>query len=156
MYDPMKERLAGTLAPPDQFVVNAEAISARTKVIMNHFLIRHVLWLGFLCLASILRGHTPADSFLQVAHAAGVITGRADLPLRELEDALGLDEDANGEITWGEVKARALLLDRYLNERLHFRTAGERGELRVRALRAEYHGEAAYASLEFAVDGLST
>lgn len=50
--------------------------------------------------------HKASDSYvvLQVKDAA--VHGQWDIALRDIDFALGLDADGNGEITWGEVQAR--------------------------------------------------
>ena len=52
--------------------------------------------------------HKPSDSYLAVAvensvNEKSIINGQWDIALRDLDYAIGLDEDANSEITWQEV-----------------------------------------------------
>ena len=50
--------------------------------------------------------HKPSDSTLSLIIEDTTIQGRWAIALRDLDYAFGLDGDGNGEITWGEVRAR--------------------------------------------------
>ena len=54
---------------------------------------------------SLALAHKPSDSYLTL-HADAQITGQWDIALRDLDFAVGLDTDGDGNITWGEVRAR--------------------------------------------------
>ena len=62
-----------------------------------------MLLLGFCALA---HAHKPSDSYLILKVAEGGVAGQWDIALRDLEYAIGLDADGDGEITWGELSAR--------------------------------------------------
>jgi hypothetical protein len=70
--------------------------------------------------------HKPSDSYLSLASTAdaGRYQGRWDIALRDLDEALALDADGNGEITWGEVRARHDEIARYALARLELRAGG--------------------------------
>ncbi|MBS2012368.1 MAG: HupE/UreJ family protein [Deltaproteobacteria bacterium] len=52
--------------------------------------------------------HKPSDSYLSLEVDGAVVHVRWDIALRDLDYAIGLDKDADGKITWGEVdRARA-------------------------------------------------
>src|SRR5258708_23247846 len=51
--------------------------------------------------------HKPSDAHLRLAVDGDAITGRLDVAVRDLDAALGLDADGNGEITWRELSAGA-------------------------------------------------
>ena len=68
------------------------------------------LSLGLLALASFTTAwaHKPSDSYLTLrAQDNGRIEARWDIALRDLDEALQLDRDANGELTWSEIRTRA-------------------------------------------------
>ena len=44
--------------------------------------------------------HKASDGYLTVEHRGASLDVRADLALRDLENAIGLDADADGAITW--------------------------------------------------------
>ena len=68
---------------------------------------RALRWLA-LCIASFAlaapaMAHKPSDSYLTITQSTTAITGQWDIALRDLDFAIGLDADGNGEITWGEL-----------------------------------------------------
>lgn len=74
-----------------------------------------LLWLA--C-AGGAAGHSASDAYLTLV-AAGTdgetrLLGRIDVALRDLDFALGLDADGDGQITWGEVKANESAIARFV------------------------------------------
>lgn len=66
---------------------------------------RRLLWLLACLVPLAAQAHKPSDSQLTLALEAGNIDGRWDIALRDLEQAIGLDADGDGAVTWGELKA---------------------------------------------------
>ena len=62
--------------------------------------------------------HKPSDAHLRLAVDGDRITGRLDVAVRDLDGALGLDTDGNGEITWAELQRSSLRITDYLDGRL--------------------------------------
>ncbi len=62
-----------------------------------------ILLLG-LALAGPAAAHKSSDSYLQIAAAPGQLDVRWDIALRDLDVALDLDSDADGKLTWAEVR----------------------------------------------------
>jgi hypothetical protein len=62
--------------------------------------------------------HKPSDAQLRLAIDDRTITGRLDVAVRDLDGALGLDDDGNGEITWAELRASAPRIAAYVEHRL--------------------------------------
>ena len=62
--------------------------------------------------------HKPSDSYLTLEAKGETVTGRWDIALRDLDFALRLDANGNGEITWGEVRARHADIAAYASARL--------------------------------------
>jgi hypothetical protein len=50
--------------------------------------------------------HKASDSYLILDVNGREVSGQWDIALRDIDFALGLDADGNGEITWGELRAR--------------------------------------------------
>jgi hypothetical protein len=112
--------------------------------------------------------HKPSDSYLSVVVAdpsgspvaavvpggpTGPITGRWDIALRDLDFAIGLDADGNGEITWGEVRQRHDAIAAYALARLS--VAGDNGAacaLVAGPQAIDQHSDGAYTVLTFGVD----
>ncbi|HEX7837250.1 MAG TPA: HupE/UreJ family protein [Kofleriaceae bacterium] len=68
--------------------------------------------------------HKPSDAHLRLSASGDQITGRLDIAVRDLDGALGLDADGNGEITWAELSGAAPRITDYIEHRL---TLGEAG-----------------------------
>ncbi|WP_293373706.1 HupE/UreJ family protein [Nevskia sp.] len=64
------------------------------------------------------QAHKASDSFLRVTVDAERIAIRWDIALRDLDFAIGLDGDADGAITWGEVLAEEAAIAAYAEGRL--------------------------------------
>jgi len=80
---------------------------------------RHAVVGLALVLATGLAGaHKASDSYLQITAAAGRLDVRWDIALRDLDVALDLDSDADGKLTWGEVRAAWPRIEAYALRRL--------------------------------------
>lgn len=62
--------------------------------------------------------HKASDSFLRIVVEDERIDVRWDIALRDLDFAIGLDADADGAITWGEVRAREAAIAGHAQSRL--------------------------------------
>jgi hypothetical protein len=62
--------------------------------------------------------HKPSDAQLRLTVEGDAITGRLDIAVRDLDAALGLDADGNGQITWAELSASAPRIAAYVEQRL--------------------------------------
>lgn len=102
--------------------------------------------------------HKHSDSYLTLTQPAQgtVLDGQWDISLRDLEHAVGLDANADGAITWAELKAREAALTRYAFSRLTVESTarGERGScpLRPRELLFDEHVDGGYAVVRFSVE----
>ena len=95
--------------------------------------------------------HKPSDSYLTLQVQGQQVTGQWDIALRDLDMAIGLDADGNGELTWDEVKARHDAIAAYALARLKL-GAGQAGAcpLAVTAHLLDEHSDGAYAVLRLA------
>jgi hypothetical protein len=105
-----------------------------------------LLWL---CAAS-AAAHKPSDSYLTLERHQGAIAGRWDIALRDLDGAIALDADGDGEITWGEVRRRRVDIAAYALARLDVASAGAACTLQVTEALAEDHSDGAYVVLALA------
>jgi hypothetical protein len=62
--------------------------------------------------------HKPSDSYLALKVAGKQVDGQWDIALRDLDMAIGLDADGNGELTWDEVRDRHADIAAYALSRL--------------------------------------
>jgi hypothetical protein len=94
--------------------------------------------------------HKPSDSYLTLSLQDARVTGQWDIALRDLDYAIGLDADGNGEITWREVKARHQEIAAYAMARLAIAADGAACPTTVTQHLIDNHSDGAYAVLRFA------
>jgi HupE / UreJ protein len=80
--------------------------------------LRRLLWLGLLLLGGAAHAHKASDSYLQVDAAQTGMTVRWDIALRDLDAALDIDTNEDGQLTWAEVKAAWPRIEAYALPRL--------------------------------------
>jgi hypothetical protein len=98
--------------------------------------------------------HTFSTSYLTLSKTPGGLTGEWHLALRDLEDAVGLDINDDGVITWTELSSRREAVSAYALSRLHIRGDGVLGTIHIAQLLVDHHSDGTYAVLQFGVDGL--
>jgi len=84
--------------------------------------------LSALLVASIAHAHSASDAYLTLTAASpqrtsAVIDAQWDIALRDLDFVLGLDDDGDGNLTWGEVRKHQAAIARYAYE--HLRASGD-------------------------------
>jgi HupE / UreJ protein len=77
------------------------------------------------------------------------VTGQWDIALRDLDFAIGLDADGDGEITWGEVKAKHKEIAAYAMARLAIAGDWDNCPAAVLEHLIDNHSDGAYAVLRF-------
>jgi hypothetical protein len=80
--------------------------------------VRAFVALVLLLMADLATAHKASDAYLQVLVAPGQLDVRWDIALRDLDVALDLDSDADGKLTWGEVRAAWPRIEAYALQRL--------------------------------------
>jgi len=106
-----------------------------------------LLLAGFACIA---HAHKPSDAYLTLERTGTSLTGQVDVALRDLDNALGLDANGDGDITWGEVRARHADIAAYALDHFKVSSAGEACPLRVEGHHVDTHTDGAYAVLTIA------
>lgn len=101
--------------------------------------------------ATAVHAHKPSDSYLTIEVKAASIEGRWDIALRDLDFALGLDADGNGELTWGEVRARHAEIAAYAAVRLKVSADDQPCTIDVGAQQVDSHTDGAYSVLPLAL-----
>ena len=120
-------------------------------------------WASGICAALVLffsgapqpaGAHTQSNAYLMLRTTPAGLSGEWHLALRDLEDAVGLDANDDGIITWGELSSRREAVCAYALSRLHLQGDGRPGTLVVRDLLVDNHSDGAYAVVRFEVAGL--
>ncbi|MCF8179011.1 MAG: HupE/UreJ family protein [Sulfuritalea sp.] len=93
--------------------------------------------------------HKASDSYLVLDVAGSEISGQWDIALRDIDFALGLDLDGNGEITWGELRARHADIDAWALGRLTLQRGGT-CRVRVSDHLVDSHTDGGYTVLKLA------
>lgn len=102
----------------------------------------------FLCLVS-AHAHKPSDSYLSLSVKENAVAGQWDIALRDLDFAIGLDTNADGAITWGELRSRQTEIEAYALSRLQLSSAGSPCPVQQGPLLVDNHTDGAYAVLQF-------
>jgi hypothetical protein len=114
----------------------------------------HFYFLLLLFTACAAHAHTQSSAYLTLQSSRTSLTGEWHLALRDLDDAVGLDVNNDGVITWGELLSRKDAVCAYALSRLHIQGDGHPASLRVREFLVDHHSDGAYAVLRFAVEGV--
>ena len=93
------------------------------------------------------QAHKPSDSYLAITVADDKLSGQWDIALRDLDFAIGLDADGNGEITWGEVRAKHSEIAAYALARLAVRGDGAACAIEPGPQQIDDHTDGAYTVL---------
>jgi len=111
-------------------------------------------WLRFLAvcfvwLALPVQAHKASDSYLVLDVQGAQVVGQWDIALRDIDFALGLDSDGNGEITWGELRQHHAAIATWALGALTLERGGV-CPLRVTQNQVDEHTDGAYAVLHLA------
>lgn len=110
---------------------------------------RLILALAMLLLSVPAWAHKPSDSLLSLTVQHNRIEGRWDIALRDLDDAIGLDADGNGAITWGEVRSTHDEIAAYALSRLTITSGDTRCPAQAPRHLIDNHTDGAYAVFLF-------
>src|SRR5439155_1584488 len=106
-----------------------------------------VAWMALLGSALPAHEHKPSDSYLTLRIDGERIDGQWDIALRDLDFAIGLDADQDGDITWGEVKTKHGDIAAYALSRLRVGPANAPCPAHVTGHLVDNHSDGAYAVL---------
>lgn len=62
--------------------------------------------------------HKASDAYLTLNYSNDTFSGQWDIALRDLEFAIGLDQNGDGEISWGELKNKHIAINKYALSKL--------------------------------------
>ncbi|MEW6777845.1 MAG: HupE/UreJ family protein [Bdellovibrionota bacterium] len=110
------------------------------------------LTLFLLVLASRAWSHEASTSYLRLDASSSTVQGELEISLRDLEEAVGLDQDGDGAVTWGELKSRHAGIVSYALPRLSI-SSGEKpcASVPLEQLASD-HGGQIYSLLRFSAD----
>ena len=114
-------------------------------------MLRLILWAALL-LSNTVYAHKPSDSYLTLDIQKTTIAGQWDIAMRDLEYAIGLDENGDGEISWGELRAHHADVAAYALARLRLYADGEVCPIRIKQHLVDNHSDGAYAIISFVAD----
>ncbi len=91
--------------------------------------------------------HKASDSLLMLTVQGQTLSGQWDIALRDIDFALGLDVDGNGDITWGELRQHQTALSAWALAHLSLQRGGD-CMLNVKQLQVDEHTDGSYAVLQ--------
>ncbi len=104
--------------------------------------------LVFLLFSLPVAAHKPSDSYLTLERSGQALRLQWAIALRDLEVAVGLDGNADGAITWGELQAAAARVNRYALVHFDLIYSGNRQPVHVTGLQVAQKSDGAYAVLQ--------
>ncbi|MET3131749.1 hypothetical protein AAKU55_002012 [Oxalobacteraceae bacterium GrIS 1.11] len=106
--------------------------------------------LSLLCCAALpARAHKPSDSYLSLTVRGAQIDGQWDIALRDLDFAIGLDQDGDGQLRWDEIRSRHAAIAAYALERLDLASGRGACAVSVTGQLIDRHTDGAYSVLRF-------
>jgi HupE / UreJ protein len=90
--------------------------------------------------------HKASDSYLVLNVKGQEVSGQWDIALRDIDFAIGLDANSDGEITWGEVQTRHADIAAWALGRLTLQRGGD-CSIKVAEQLVDTHTDGAYAVL---------
>jgi hypothetical protein len=93
--------------------------------------------------------HKPSDSYLTLEVRGARVDGRWDIALRDLNNAINLDGDGDGEVRWGELRAKEIDVENFALSHLALAGDGAACSPVSHGLRVTSHSDGTYAVLDF-------
>jgi len=116
---------------------------------------RLYVWLGVLLIAAqSASAHTQSSAYLNLHVTRNGVAGEWHLALRDLEDAVGLDANDDGVITWGELLSRKDAVNAYALSHLHIKINNTTAPLYATDLLVDDHSDGAYAVIRLSASGI--
>lgn len=114
---------------------------------MNTFL-KHVLWTCIFTLISTLAlAHKPSDSYLTLNLEKSQARAQLDIALRDLDFAIGLDQNGDGRITWAELRQAQSAITGYTLSRITIQADHQPCHPQLQQLMFDQHVDGGYAVL---------
>ncbi len=110
-----------------------------------------LLLLIYFASSTAVLAHKPSDSFINIDRSTSNWQLRWDIALRDLEYAIGLDRDQNGQVTRGEVINQSQDISAYALSKLQITVAGKSCPTPLDKLETRQLEDGSYASLFISV-----
>ncbi len=111
-----------------------------------------LLVIAWLLLSLPAWAHKPSDSYLSLSIQNDRVEGQWDIALRDFADAIGLDGDGNGQLTWGEVRNKHDEIRAYALSRLALSIDQQACTTQLLEQLIDHHTDGAYSVLRFRSD----
>ena len=120
------------------------------KIALKAVLVAALAWGGA------AQAHKASDAYLSLDVQGAEVRGQLDVALRDVDVAIGLDADDDGQITWGELRAQREALVAWALRRISLTRDGVEGRggeaatpcsLEAGALQVDRHTDGTYAVL---------
>jgi hypothetical protein len=116
-----------------------------------------MLRIAALCAAALFEtgafAHSASDAYLTLTAESGatsrIVHAQWDIALRDLDFVLALDADGDGNVTWGELRARQSDIARYVYPALNAASAAGACTIKPTSQKVVDHADGAYAVLLF-------
>jgi HupE / UreJ protein len=96
-------------------------------------------------------GHQASDGYLSLMVTNSAVMGRLDLAVQDLHALLDLDDDVDGRISWGELKAHREEAVGYIATNLFLKLNGSGVSLGEMELLVDEHSEASFSVWKFSI-----
>ena len=120
----------------------AESILGRATLLLLHLTLT----------ASTADAHQTSNSYLTLIVERDRVQGQWDIAVRDLDQAIGLDQNQDGLVTWGELRAQADRVGAYAFSRLGLRLGGRDCAPKLTGFVTDYHPDGPYAVLRFVAE----
>ncbi|PWF55725.1 HupE/UreJ family protein [Massilia glaciei] len=101
---------------------------------------------------ALAHAHKPSDSYLTLDVEGAQVSGQWDIALRDLDFALNLDDNGDGELTWDEVRSEHKAIAGYALARLELTAGGRSCPLVAGEQLVDKHTDGAYTVLRLTAD----
>ena len=132
---------------------HAEDRGCRTQRISKSFLLlffkKEALAFLLLTISFQAQAHSASSSYLHVDVSGRDLAVQWSIALRDLDYAIGLDTNGDGDVTWGELRQRSAAVDAYALARLRLEGDGQVCPFGPVSNLADQLSDGAYAVLRF-------
>ena len=112
-------------------------------------MIKYTILLLLFLLPINANAHKSSDSYLLLDITDRLINIQWDIALRDLENAIGLDQNSDGKISWKELKQKHNTINQYAFSRLMISNNNSPCKMMINENRVNNHSDGAYSVIYF-------